>query len=120
MNDKPVVDQAALVRLQGLGGDKLVSQMVRLYLENAAERLQQIDEGLAPGGSVERAEAGAHSLKSSAANVGAMRVNALCGTMETTANRGDLDALRELRGALAEALAEAEQRLIELTEGLDG
>lgn len=115
----PIVDQAALARLQGLGGDKLVRQMARLYLENAAARLTQIDGGLAPDGSLAEAESGAHSLKSSAANIGALRVNALSSTMESAAARGDREGVEELRDALAQAIDDSEVRLRELLEGLD-
>lgn len=117
MDDKPVVEQAALERLQGLGGEKLLGQMVQLYLENAAERLRQIDEGIA-GGDLSRSEGGAHSLKSSAANVGAVRVNALAAEMEQAALRGDEEAVRRLRPMLGAALSDAESRLRELTGGL--
>ena len=71
----PVLDPAAVVRLQRLGGDKLLRQMIRLYLENSHERLAQIETGLADGGDLDQARRGAHSLKSSAANVGAVRVS---------------------------------------------
>jgi len=115
----PIVDQAALVRLQGLGGDRLVAQMVHLYLQNAAERLAQIDGGLAEEGSISEAESGAHSLKSSAANVGAVRVNALCATMESSAARGDRGHVRELRGALGDAVEDSRTRLNQLVEELE-
>jgi HPt (histidine-containing phosphotransfer) domain-containing protein len=117
MDDKPVVDPAALERLQGLGGDKLLGQMVQLYLENAAERLRQIDDGLA-GGELSKAEGGAHSLKSSAANVGAARVNAIAAEMEQAAMRGDEEVVRRLRPGLGTALSDAESQLRELTGGL--
>ncbi len=119
MNDQSVVDQAALAKLQAIGGDKLVGQMVKLYLENAAERLRQIDGGLAPAGSLDEAEAGAHSLKSSAANVGATRVNALAAAMEKAAMKGERAAVQDLRGALGDALQEAQTRLEELTKGFE-
>ena len=114
MHEQMVVDQAALARLQAIGGDKLVVQMIRLYAENAAERLRQIDEGLAPGGSLEQAGSAAHSLKSSAANVGAVRVNGISAAMEKAAAQGDSAAVRDLRGALARSMAEAGARLEEL------
>lgn len=119
MNQKPIVDQAALVRLQGLGGDKLVSQMARLYLENAAERLAQIDRGLADEAGLSEAESGAHSLKSSAANIGALQVNVLCATMEGAAARGDRASVADLRESLARAVDDSRRRLAELVEGLD-
>ncbi|HSG48185.1 MAG TPA: Hpt domain-containing protein [Longimicrobiales bacterium] len=120
MDDLPIVDQTALSRLQRLGGNKLVAQMIRLYLENAGERLRQIDAGLAPGGNPYEAEAGAHSLKSSAANVGAAQVSATATAMETAAHRGEWERLRELREPLAAALERAADRLDQISREMDG
>jgi HPt (histidine-containing phosphotransfer) domain-containing protein len=118
MSDRPIIDQAALIRLQGLGGDKLVVQMARLYLENARERLAQIESAFTGGAPISEAESGAHSLKSSAANIGAVRVNELASTMEATAARGDVEAVDELRGPLKQAVDDSETRLKELLGGL--
>jgi len=114
----PVMDPAAVVRLQRLGGDKLVRQMIRLYLENAGERLGQIDAGIPDGADLEETRRGAHSLKSSAANVGALRVSALAAELETVSQAGDRIAARSLRDDLAVALEEARVRLDALTEEL--
>lgn len=120
MDEQPIVDQAALTRLQGIGGNKLVVQMIRLYLENAAERLRQIEAGLTPGGDPSDAEAGAHSLKSSAANVGAAQVRATATAMETAAQRGEWDRVRALREPLRQALERAAARLDELSREMSG
>ncbi|UCC23924.1 MAG: Hpt domain-containing protein [Gemmatimonadales bacterium] len=117
MSAEPVVDRVALVKLQGIGGDKLVRQIVRLYRENARERLRQIEEGLGPGGEVSGAGAGAHSLKSSAGNVGAMRVSALAADLEEAVARGSHELLPDLHASLREAAEEADRRLEELMEG---
>ncbi len=109
MNDKPVLDQASLDRLREWGGDKLVSQMVKLYIENTHARLAQIDEGLADGGELRDAEMAAHSLKSSAANVGAARVSKLAADAEDAAERQEDARVRELRDELAAAISEAEE-----------
>ena len=70
MTDSTSLDPAALTRLSSWGGDKLVGQMVRLFLDNSGARMDQIRAG-ATGEDVDSAERGSHSLKSSAANVGA-------------------------------------------------
>lgn len=111
MEDTPVLDEAALNRLQEWGGTKLVTQMVKLYIENTHARLAQIDEGLADGGDLKTAEIAAHSLKSSAANVGAMRVSSLAASAEDAAERREVDRVRELRDLLASAIADAEERV---------
>jgi HPt (histidine-containing phosphotransfer) domain-containing protein len=114
----PVMDPAAVVRLQRLGGDKLVRQMIRLYLENAGERLGQIDAGLPHGADLDETRRGAHSLKSSAANVGALRVSGLAAELEVVSRAGDRAAARGLRNELADALEEARIRLENVTRGL--
>ena len=114
----PVLDPAAVVRLQRLGGDKLVVQMIRLYLENAGERLGQIDAGLGNDADLDETRRGAHSLRSSAANVGALRVSALAGELESVAEAGDREAARRLRDPLADALAAARSRLDAVREEL--
>jgi HPt (histidine-containing phosphotransfer) domain-containing protein len=118
MSDDLVIDAAAIERLREWGGDKLVRQMIRLYLENAAVRLGQIDEGLAAGGDLERTEQGAHSLKSSAANVGAVRVRRLAAELEARAEERDLEQATGLRERLQLALTEAEEALTALAQGL--
>jgi HPt (histidine-containing phosphotransfer) domain-containing protein len=118
MTDDLVIDTAAIERLREWGGDKLVRQMIRLYLENATVRMGQIEDGLATGGDLERTEQGAHSLKSSAANVGAVRVNRLAAELETRAGEQDREQATGLRDRLGPALAEAERALTALAEGL--
>jgi HPt (histidine-containing phosphotransfer) domain-containing protein len=116
--DAPVLDPAAVVRLQRLGGDKLLREMVRLYLENSQERLAQIDTGLAEGGALDETRRGAHSLKSSAANVGALRVSAAASELEAAAEAGDRETARSLRSHLREASEDARRKLDELVEEL--
>jgi two-component system, sensor histidine kinase and response regulator len=111
MTDSQGIDRAALDRLQEWGGEKLVGQMVRLFLANSGARMDQIRNG-ASSGDAEEAEKGSHSLKSSAANVGAQKVRSISAAVEAAAASGDLDAVRamvaELDAAYALALVELE------------
>ncbi len=111
-----VIDPAAIERLREWGGEKLIREMIRLYLENASARLGQIDEGLAPDGALERTQQGAHSLKSSALNVGARRVNHFAAQMEARAGEGDRKGCEELREPLGSALDEAREALTRIRE----
>jgi HPt (histidine-containing phosphotransfer) domain-containing protein len=113
MNDVPILDEAALARLDEWGGDKLRIQMVRLYIENARTRLGQLDEGLADGGDIRTAELAAHSLKSSAANVGMMRVSALASLIETATESGNAEAARAATNELRAAVREGESVIAE-------
>lgn len=115
MTEDDPIDPGAMERLQEWGGDRLMLQMIRLYLENSSKRMDQIRTGLESreDGVVER---GAHSLRSSAANLGAREVSRLAGEMEDAASKGDLDAA----GALLERLTEANRRASDRLKVLEG
>lgn len=110
-----VIDPEALARLREWGGDRLLRQMVHLFLESTPERVRQIREGLERA-DVELVERGAHSLKSSAANLGAERLRELSGEMEERAHRGDLPGAGALLAALTDAHSRALDALAPLEE----
>ncbi len=111
MDDVPVLDEGALARLDDWGGPKLRDQMIRLYLESARTRVEQLERGLRPGGDVASAELAAHSLRSSAANVGLMRVSALAARIEAAAETGDTETARAAHAELLDAVREGEAAL---------
>ena len=108
--DASVIDPQAQARLQEWGGPKLLSQMLRLFLENAPIRIDQVRKGLAEG-SLKDAERGVHSLKSSAANVGAVQVSKLAAHMENLAADGDVVGVTQHLPRLEAAYAAAQTRL---------
>ena len=67
--DPTIIDPAALKRLEDWGGASLSKEIVRLFLENGPTQVDQI-RGAMDGEDLDVPERGAHSLKSSAANVG--------------------------------------------------
>jgi HPt (histidine-containing phosphotransfer) domain-containing protein len=75
------LDPAALERLRELGGEALLSKMIDLFLENTPKRIQAALEGERTGNwhEVERA---AHSIKSSAANLGLGGLRSLADQVE--------------------------------------
>ena len=118
MSESDILDQSALDRLRDWGGEKLLRQMIRLFLENAPARMAQIREGLS-GGDVKESEKGAHSLKSSAANVGALRVRDIAANMERAASGGDSTAAHQLLPSLETAFTEAISALESAERGLN-
>ena len=98
---EPVIDPAAIDRLQEWGGPDLVRKMIRLFLENAPERMALIRSGL-EAGDFDGAERGAHSLKSSSGNVGARELHRVSAEMEELAAREDDEEMRELLPRLEE------------------
>jgi len=111
-----IINPDALKRLEEWGGGDLVGQMVRLFLQNSPERLEQIRAVLQPDpGDIP--ERGAHSLKSSAANVGADTVRAIAADMEKAAAENDMGRVRELLPGLEQAYADAVASLQTILEG---
>lgn len=108
--DPTVIDPAALKRLEDWGGTKLSHEIVRLFLENGPTRVDQI-RGAMDGEDLDVPERGAHSLKSSAANVGAKQLQEVAGELEAAASSGDLERFRDLIPKLDQTFAQAVQEL---------
>jgi HPt (histidine-containing phosphotransfer) domain-containing protein len=119
MSDLPVLDRAALERLKEWGGDSLPGKMIDIFLGHAPERMAQIREGVASG-AARTAEAGAHSLKSSAGNVGALRLQGLLEEMERLAEQGRIAELAGLLPGLESAFGAACQELRIVWEEVEG
>lgn len=111
MAETEVIDPQALERLREWGGDKLAAQMVRLFLKNSGARMDQIRLGVG-NADPEEAERGAHSLKSSAANIGAENLRTLATQVESAALDQDVERMRsilpELEAAYASVMATLE------------
>lgn len=84
----PVMDPAALERLNRIGGQEFLVEMLELFLEHAPQRLATAHEAFDTG-DLETVYRAAHSLKSTAANVGAARLQALAAELEERAAAGD-------------------------------
>jgi HPt (histidine-containing phosphotransfer) domain-containing protein len=110
-----ILDPAALERLEEWGGPGLTKEIIQLFLEHGPVRLDQIRAAL-DGEDLEVPERGAHSLKSSAANVGAHHVHMAAGEVELAASQGDLQRVRDLIPGLEEAYAEATRELEVIVE----
>ena len=100
----PAIDREALTRLERFGGIKLLHEMIALFLENARERLATAADGLDAGdaGATENAM---HSLKSSSAQLGALRLSRLCEQAETIARGGTLRGMAALLDECRDELA---------------
>ena len=104
--DPTIIDPAALKRLEGWGGVNLSKEIVRLFLENGPMRVDQI-RGAMDGEDLDVPERGAHSLKSSAANVGAQLLQEIPSELEAAASGGDLQRVRDLIPNLEQAFSQA-------------
>lgn len=104
-----VVDFAVLDELRALSGDDdtdLVSEIVTLFLADSPRRLGAIRDAAARGDSKELGRA-AHGLKGSAANVGGVRLRAVCERLEYLGKSGTLEGT----GALVEEMDGEYQRV---------
>ncbi len=117
MTESEVIDPQAIERLKEWGGEKLAGQMVRLFLKNSGTRMDQIRTGIAEA-DVEEAERGAHSLKSSAANIGGEHLRTLATKIEAAALANDVEGMRQLGpeleaaySAVMDALATLEKEM---------
>ncbi|NJD18711.1 MAG: Hpt domain-containing protein [Gemmatimonadetes bacterium] len=117
MTDPDVLEPSALDRLKEWGGEKLLGQMIRLFLENAPGRMAQIRAG-AQGGDIKEAEKGAHSLKTSAATEGAPHVRSIAADMARAAAGGDKAAVLALLPSLESAFSRAIAALESVEKGL--
>ena len=101
--DLPPTDRGALERLHRFGGAALLSQMIALFLEAAPARIAAARAGSAAC-DAQAVELALHSLKSSSAQLGAMRMQRLSERGEAHARAGTLDAITAIVEELDEEL----------------
>src|SRR5690349_19397525 len=111
----PATDATALDRLRRFGGDRLLGQMIDLFLAAAPERIEAASRARASG-DAEGAERALHSLKSSAAQLGALRMQRLSEQGEQRARAGLLDEVAQVTSALNEELARVRDWLLDARE----
>jgi HPt (histidine-containing phosphotransfer) domain-containing protein len=92
--DQPLLDDSAIERLRGFGGDKLLRGMIELFVKNAPSKAAEAREALDCGDAA-ALRAALHGLKSSAGQLGAATVHHACNAGEELASRGELSACLE-------------------------
>ncbi len=105
-----VLDPTAITRLIRIGGVKLARQMVGLFLEHGPDRVAAAEAG-AVVGDCRMVEAATHSLKSSAGNVGAARLQQASAALELAAQEGRTADLAGASAALRTEYDAAEASL---------
>lgn len=118
MNDSPVIDRDALDRLEEWGSAELIGRMIRIFLDHAPTRIDEIRNGVS-GGEIRETEMGAHSLRSSAGNLGATRLRDLCARIEDLAEEGDAERAGALVPEVEEAHREATEALTDILDELE-
>ena len=107
------IDPQVIQGLRELGGEdepELLAELIEIFLEDAPKRMKDITEGLAHG-DLARIERGAHTLKSSSANIGALGLSDLCRRIVECARTSRPQELPDLCVASVRALATASTEL---------
>ncbi len=110
MSGRKILDGGAISRLDRIGGSEFVVEMIELFLENAPQRLATAREAFETGDTPTLHRA-VHSLKSTAANLGARGLQAAAEAAEARAHDEDLDAMPPLLDDLDREYAEARAEL---------
>jgi len=113
MNSEDCIDSAALDRLRRVGQDKLVKQMIDIYLDYDPKMLRNALAGEQARDCL-AIEQAVHSLKSSAGHIGAHAVHDLARRLESLARNKQFDSLGPLLRELETAFEQARLRLEEL------
>lgn len=95
LTHEPLIDDAAIERLRGFGGPKLVRGMIELFIKTAPAKVSAARQAL-DAGDPAALRAALHALKSSAGQLGAATVFQACKSGEEQAGRGDLAACAPL------------------------
>jgi HPt (histidine-containing phosphotransfer) domain-containing protein len=104
MEKTDFTDPAILYKLEKLGGKSLVAKLFDSFLDHTPERVSACLAGIAAG-DLSAVGMAVHSLKSSAGNLGAVGLLALCERMEIMSAEGDIAGVASLGGDLEAAYA---------------
>lgn len=108
------LDEEVLTQLCRVGGQDLVTELMRLYLTHTPERMRRARRALAQG-DLRRAAKAVHSLRSSSATLGAAELAAVLAGVEAAADRGDAEVVSRgwpgIEDRVALLLEQLEERL---------
>jgi HPt (histidine-containing phosphotransfer) domain-containing protein len=110
-----VLDQEALNELLMIGDPSLLAEVAALLRQDIPARLAALRDAVGRAAAVAVAEA-AHSLKGSAAVLGAYEVRDLCARLEVLGRTGSVEGAQPLLDALAPALERVDAALQSLEE----
>ena len=88
MSEVPEDAKPALEMLRGIGGEEMLGMMMQTFLQFADERLAKLQDE-ARDGRIDEVGGIAHSLKSSARQLGAHAMGEACAVTEAAAKAGD-------------------------------
>jgi HPt (histidine-containing phosphotransfer) domain-containing protein len=110
MRGDMVMDESVLARLAELGGPDFVREMIDLFLDQAPRGIARLLVAERDG-DLEGIRRAAHSLISTAGNLGVKELAAVATALEQAAIRGDWDEARGLLAEVKPAFARAREQL---------
>jgi HPt (histidine-containing phosphotransfer) domain-containing protein len=112
-----LLDESALNKVRQIGGDDLLGRLIDSFLKHAPARVVAARAGEQAGdlGEVERAT---HSLKSTAGNLGARRLQYLAERIESLSAAQDPAAVTALLGDMETVFEATRVALVRKREGL--
>jgi HPt (histidine-containing phosphotransfer) domain-containing protein len=116
MPDLPVIDPQAIENLRALdpeNGDEFLREIIGIFLDDTPQRIAELDQSFAAGDAAKFARA-AHSIKGSAANLGALVLRATAETLEHQARQTGLAGTETLVATVKTDFALAQTELAKL------
>ncbi len=95
MTETGEFNEGALDMLRRVGNGKLLASMIHLFCTNAPERMKQIHHSVSQG-NTNGVMLAAHSLRSSAGQIGAVRLQQVCSEIEQAAGEQDVARMQML------------------------
>lgn len=116
MSQIPEDAKPALDILRGVGGDEMLAMMMQTFLQFAEERLAKIVEE-SGAGRISEVAGIAHSLKSSARQLGAVALGEACAATEVAGKADDAEGARSGVEAILREFAEAKPWMESIAKG---
>ncbi len=113
-SDGPLND---IIQISPDDAKELVQNIVEIYLQTAPELINQIIVGMTHN-DADRVFKAAHSLKSSSANLGAMKMQNLASQIERSARNEQLNVLGDITDTLMNVFDRSKQALLHKLEEL--
>ena len=110
MSHQNPMNPAAIERLCKLGGDAFTIRIIDMFINYCGEKVVNARQALVAGNMAAVADS-AHPVKSSAGNVGAVRLQEFAASLEEVARQGNRERVNDLLPKFEAAFAEAKIQL---------
>lgn len=105
-----MINQEVFDRLFEIGGTPLAQRVIDLFFTHTPEKIASVEQSFEQG-DLKTLERAAHSIKSSAANLGLEELREVSAELERAAHRGEADACARLVPELLACRTAAENAL---------